>query len=68
MRCSNKDMGAKVRKVCDVGCIACRKCTKVCPTGAITVEENLARIDPEKCIGCGACAEACPVHCIQDLS
>ena len=68
VRCSNKDMGAKVRKVCDVGCIGCRKCTKVCPTGAIVVEENLARIDPEKCIGCGACVETCPVHCIQDLT
>lgn len=65
VRCSNKDRGAKTRKQCDVGCIGCMKCTRVCPTGAIKVEENLARIDPDTCISCGACAEVCPVKCIH---
>ena len=67
VRCSNKDKGAKTRKQCDVGCIGCMKCTKVGPTGAIKVEENLARIDPDTCINCGACVETCPVECIHTL-
>jgi ferredoxin len=49
-----------VRKVCQVGCIACRACEKVCEPKAITTEDNLARIDPEKCTNCGACIPKCP--------
>ena len=62
--CSNKDKGAVARKVCEVACIGCGKCKKVCPSDAVTVENNLARIDPEKCTACGACVESCPAKCI----
>ena len=48
-------------------CIGCHACEKICPTGAITVENNLARVDQEKCIRCGACVEKCPTHAIVDL-
>ena len=64
VRCSSHDKGAVVRKVCSAGCIGCMMCTKVCPTGAITVTDFLASIDPEKCTNCGACAEKCPVKVI----
>ncbi|MCD7982374.1 MAG: RnfABCDGE type electron transport complex subunit B [Clostridiales bacterium] len=60
VRCSSKDMGKVVMKVCKVGCIGCRMCQKVCEAGAITVENNIAHIDQEKCTGCGKCAEKCP--------
>ena len=39
-------------------------CTRLCPAGAITVENNLAHIDYEKCIQCGACVQKCPAHVI----
>ena len=52
--------------VCKNGCIACGKCEKVCPSGAIVVKDNLATIDYEKCTNCGACREACPVKCIHE--
>ena len=65
VRCSSHDKGAVVRKVCSAGCIGCMMCTKVCPTGAITVSDFLAAIDPEKCTNCGACAEKCPVKVIS---
>ena len=49
--CRSKDKGAQTRKVCDVGCIACMRCQKECPVGAIVVKDNLAQIDYDKCIG-----------------
>jgi len=64
--CSSKDKGGVVRKLCSAGCIGCMKCAKTCEHEAITVENNLARIDPEKCVGCGECVEACPTSVIKD--
>ena len=63
--CSNRDKGAAARKVCEVACIACGKCVRACNYDAVTVENNLSRIDPEKCVACGACMEACPTKCIS---
>ena len=58
--CNSKDKGKDVRVACKTGCIGCMICTKQCETGAITVTDNLAKIDYEKCNGCGKCAEKCP--------
>lgn len=65
--CSSSEKGASVRKKCSYGCIACKKCEKECPVGAVTVEGNLARIDQSKCTGCGKCAEVCMTGCITAL-
>lgn len=58
--CKSKDKGKVVRSVCSVGCIGCGICAKNCLAEAITVENNLASIDPDKCANCGMCAEKCP--------
>lgn len=63
--CSNHDKGAVTRKACTAGCIGCMKCQKVCEHDAITVQNNLASIHPDKCTGCGNCAATCPVGCIH---
>lgn len=65
--CNSKDQGKNVRKVCEVGCIACKICEKSCPVepSAITVNENLAEFNYKTCTDCGVCFEKCPTNCIQ---
>jgi len=41
------------------GCIKCGTCIKVCPTKAITIEENSFKIDLKRCIFCGNCSFYC---------
>ncbi len=62
--CSSHDKGKAVMTACEHGCIACTKCAKVCPSGAITMVDNLPVIDYDKCTKCGKCAESCPRHTI----
>ena len=47
------------------GCIKCMNCTKVCPSGAIKIEDKTFTIDLEKCIFCGNCMYYCPVGAIK---
>lgn len=63
--CHSNDKGKDVRLACKTGCIGCMICVKQCESGAISVENNLAKIDYEKCTGCGKCAEKCPQKIIQ---
>lgn len=64
--CNNKDKGAIANKACKNACIGCGKCVKTCDKfEAITMENNLAWIDPEKCKMCRKCEEACPKGAIH---
>ena len=65
--CHSKDKGGDTRKNCQVGCIACGICVKVCPFDAPSVTNNLSRIDLEKCKVCGLCVQKCPTKAIRDF-
>ena len=58
--CSNCDRGPVAMKECATACIACGMCQRNCPSDAIHVTDNLARIDYDKCTGCGTCVAKCP--------
>jgi len=66
--CINEEKGGPARKNCSVACIGCGKCVKVCPFDAITLENNLAYIDPEKCKLCRKCVPECPTNAIHELN
>jgi Na+-translocating ferredoxin:NAD+ oxidoreductase RNF subunit RnfB len=65
--CHSKDKGGETRKHCQVGCIACGVCAKVCPYNAPKIEKNLSKIILDKCKVCGLCVAKCPTKAIEDF-
>jgi len=62
--CSSHDTGANTRKICPVGCIACKICEREVPR-VFKVADNLAVMDYSKTgINCDPAIEKCPTKCI----
>lgn len=53
------------KPVVNSNCIKCKTCLRVCPSGAIQIEENKFKIDLKKCIFCGNCSFYCPKEAIK---
>lgn len=66
--CMNRDKGAVAKKACNVACIGCSKCQKVCAFDAISINDNLAYINDEKCRLCRKCVDECPTSAIIGLN
>lgn len=66
--CNNCDKGAIAKKACQVACIGCGKCAKVCEFEAITIANNKAYIDFNKCKLCRKCVDECPTKGIVELN
>ena len=46
-------------------CNGCAICIDFCPVQAISLDDDLSRIDREKCIGCGQCEIQCSQEAIR---
>ena len=67
-----KRLESKVLHVNPVACVKvrhrnanCTRCSDACPSGAISVANNVINIDATKCIACGSCAVVCPTDAIE---
>jgi len=65
--CMSREKGGMVRKLCETGCLGCKKCEKSCKFEAIKVQDFLAQIDFDKCKSCGKCVKECPVGAIVNF-
>jgi ferredoxin len=51
-------------KVDESKCEGCEACVKECPTEAIVMEKEKAKIT-DQCVDCGTCESACPSGAIS---
>lgn len=54
-------------KLCPYACVGLGDCELACKFGAISIVNDLARVDAHKCVACGACEKACPRSVIKLL-
>jgi Na+-translocating ferredoxin:NAD+ oxidoreductase RNF subunit RnfB len=68
MTCAASKLLYGGKNACAIGCLGLGDCAKVCPNGAICIENGLARVNTRLCTGCGLCAKVCPNHIIYTES
>ena len=69
--CRTANMAYSGDRICNFACLGYGDCMTVCPQGAISIKNGVARVSPRKCIGCGICVRKCPngiIHLVNDPS
>jgi len=53
--------------VSDKLCVDCGACVALCPTGAISMNQDEMKVefDLSKCVVCGLCTDICPYHAVE---
>ena len=51
--------------MCAYGCLGLGDCVSVCDTGALSLHDGIAVVNPEHCTACGKCAKVCPNHLLS---
>jgi len=46
-------------------CKLCYACIRVCPSKAIKIEDNYAKVIHDRCIGCGNCISVCAPKALE---
>ena len=65
---NNVIVNKKGRVLVDIDkCTSCGACVSLCPTEALTMDENYQlEFAEEKCIGCNLCIDSCPRFAIEE--
>lgn len=70
MGCATRQ--GKMQQHCGTGpkvkeelCKACGACVEVCAPGALSLQEDVIRLDRDKCVGCASCMRVCPTGALQ---
>lgn len=69
--CRTANMAYNGDRICNFACLGYGDCMTVCPQGAISIKNGVARVSPRKCIGCGICVRECPngiIHLVNDTT
>lgn len=54
--------------LCEEKCIGCTNCIRVCPTEALRVKNQKAKIIEKRCINCGQCVSVCAKNALYGIT
>ncbi len=62
----HKNGGTRLVAIVDKDlCTGCETCMDVCPSEAISMNDEKAKVDKDKCVDCGTCVDICPAAAIH---